>query len=341
VQPLPARPLLVALYMTQLLRSARSPAPILSFSAAVYFFHTLAGHPSPTDHPLVGLAREIARRTRVAGQNKKQPLLASQIRQILTAWAGPHASLHHLMKATVITTCFVAFLRADSLLTLQWEDVRFVGQSHMELFLERSKTDQYREGAWTLVARIGGPFCPVALVERLITLGQYAGPGPLIRSVVVTRDRQYVKDKAPPYSTLLQWFKEAAIFLGLDPDLYGTHSGCRGGATGAAATDVPDRLFKQHGHWRSERAKDLYVVDRLPARLSVTRNLGLQPALSQSELEAFEREACFFSRLVSKSRFVSFIHFPQFCLNYPSFTPFPFPFPMPLFSVLACTSHLH
>lgn len=307
MQPLPARPLLVALYMTQLLRSAHSPAPILSFSAAVYFFHTLAGHPSPTDHPLVGLAREIARRTRVAGQNKKRPLLASQIRQILTAWADPHASLHHLMKATAITTCFVAFLRADSLLTLQWKDVRFVGQSHMELFLERSKTDQYREGAWTLVTRIGGPFCPVALVERLITLGQYAGPSPLIRSVVVTRDRQYVKDKAPAYSTLLQWFKEAAIFLGLDPDLCGTHSGRRGGATGAAATDVPDRLFKQHGHWRSERSKDLYVVDRLPARLSVTRNLGLQPALSQSELEAFEREACFFSRLVLKSRFVSFL----------------------------------
>jgi hypothetical protein len=97
---------------------------------------------------------------------------------------------------------------------------------------------------------------------------------------------------------LLQWFKEAATLLGLDPDLYGTHSGRRGGATGAAAIDVPDRLFKQHGHWRSERAKDLYVVDRLSARLSVTQNLGLQPDISQSELEAFEKEACFFSRSV-------------------------------------------
>jgi hypothetical protein len=133
----------------------------------------------------------------------------------------------------------------------------------------------------------------VALVERLFALGLYSGSGPLIRSVGVTKDRQYAKKKAPAYSTLLQWFKDAATFLGLDPDLYGTHSGRRKGATGAAATDVPDRLFKQHGHWRSERAKDLYVVDRLFARLSVTRNLGLQPALPQQELEAFEREACF------------------------------------------------
>jgi hypothetical protein len=211
------------------------------------------------------------------------------------------------MKATAITLCFAAFLRADNLLTLQLEDIRFVGQSHMELFLEHSKTNQYREGVWTLVARVGGPFCPVSLVERLIALGQYSGSGPLIRSVVVTKDRQYAKAKAPVYSTLLQWFKEAALLLNLDPDLYGTHSGRRGGATGAAATDVPDRLFKQHGHWRSERAKDMYVVDRLSARLSFTQKLGLQPTLSQTELEAFEREACFFGRSIHRLFATSFL----------------------------------
>lgn len=43
--------------------------------------------------------------------------------------------------------------------------------------------------------------------------------------------------------------------------------------------------------WRSERAKDGYVVSRLQARLSVTQSLGLQPGLSISELEAFEHEA--------------------------------------------------
>jgi hypothetical protein len=291
--------MLVALYMTDLLRTAQSLAPVLSFSGAVFFFQTLAGLFSPTSHPLVGLAREIARGTKVAGLNQKWPFLASQIRRIISAWAGPSAFLHHLMKATAITVCFVAFLRADSLLSLQIENIRFVGQSHMELFLERSKTDQYREGAWTFVARVGGPFCPVGLVERLVALARYSGPGPLIRSVVVTRDRVYAKATAPAYTTLLGWFKEAALMLKLDPKLYGTHSDRRGGATGAAATDVPDRLFKQHGHWRSERAKDLYVVERLPTRLSVTKILGLQPDLSDTQLEEFEREACFFKRFVT------------------------------------------
>jgi hypothetical protein len=106
--------MLVALYMTDLLRTAQLPAPILSFSGAVFFFHTLAGLLSPTSHPLVGLAREIARRTRIAGLNQKRPFLVSQICRIILLWAGSSASLHHLMKATAITVSYVAFFRSDN-----------------------------------------------------------------------------------------------------------------------------------------------------------------------------------------------------------------------------------
>jgi hypothetical protein len=87
------------------------------------------------------------------------------------------------------------------------------------------------------------------------------------------------------------WFKEGVKSLGLDPALYGTHSGRRGGATRAANVNVPNRLFKEHGFWKSERGKDGYVVSRLQARLSVTSNLGLQPKVSLADLEHFEREA--------------------------------------------------
>ena len=38
---------------------------------------------------------------------------------------------------------------------------------------------------------------------------------------------------------------------------------------------VADRLFKRHGRWRSETAKDGYVKDALETRLSVTKQLGV------------------------------------------------------------------
>ena len=53
------------------------------------------------------------------------------------------------------------------------------------------------------------------------------------------------------------------------------HSLQAGGANSAANNGIPDRLFKRHGRWSSENAKDGYIKDRLEDRLSVSRNLGM------------------------------------------------------------------
>ena len=289
---LPAAPLTVALYFTLLLETAKTPSPILQASGAIFLHHSLAGLPSPTSSPLVAMTREIAKRTKVAGQNVKKPLLASHCRRLFDLWmTAPSANLHTLMKLSAVTLCYVGFLRCSDLLRVQWQEVRFL-PTHMEFFLEKSKTDQYRIGRWVLISRVGGPFCPVSLTEHLLSAGQYAslGPGGLIRTVTIARSAQYIRAQQPSYSTVLSWFKDAARVLGLDPADYGTHSGRRGGATRAANVDVPDRLFKEHGSWKSERAKDGYVVSKLQSRLSVTANMGLQPGVSIAELERFERE---------------------------------------------------
>ena len=57
--------------------------------------------------------------------------------------------------------------------------------------------------------------------------------------------------------------------------MFELHSLRSGGATQAANNNVSDRLFKAHGRWRSENAKDGYVQDSLTAKLSVYKNLGL------------------------------------------------------------------
>ena len=63
--------------------------------------------------------------------------------------------------------------------------------------------------------------------------------------------------------------------LGMDPKLFGMHSLRAGGATAAANAGVPVRLFKRHGRWRSESAKDGYVKDSVERRLSVSKSLGV------------------------------------------------------------------
>ena len=47
-----------------------------------------------------------------------------------------------------------------------------------------------------------------------------------------------------------------------------------GGASAAANAGISDRLFKRHGRWKSDSAKDGYVKDKLDSLLSVSRSLG-------------------------------------------------------------------
>ena len=63
-------------------------------------------------------------------------------------------------------------------------------ESHMELFVESSKTDQFRDGAWLVIARTGTNLCPVAMVESYIELaGTKGSPDKLLfRGLINTKN---------------------------------------------------------------------------------------------------------------------------------------------------------
>ena len=64
--------------------------------------------------------------------------------------------------------------------------------------------------------------------------------------------------------------------IGVDTKQFGLNSFRAGGATVAANNpSVSERLFKRHGRWKSETAKDGYVKDALDRRLLVSKGLGI------------------------------------------------------------------
>ena len=63
--------------------------------------------------------------------------------------------------------------------------------------------------------------------------------------------------------------------LGFDACKFGLHSLRSGGASAAANAGVTDRLFKRHGCWRSESAKDGYVKDSQQSLMSVSKSVEL------------------------------------------------------------------
>ena len=55
---------------------------------------------------------------------------------------------------------FAGILRSSESLQIRFWDVKFE-PTYIKTFLEQSKTDQYRDGAWIIISRTGTSLCPV------------------------------------------------------------------------------------------------------------------------------------------------------------------------------------
>ena len=148
----------------------------------------------------------------------------------------------------------------------------------MEVHITSSKTDQYRQGNKVIVARTGSHTCPVAMLERYYAMGSITKDAKLrlFRGITSTRVGERLRSHGSlNYTRLRELFLQKLTSLGFDAKQFGLHSLRAGGATAAAQAGVPDRLFKRHGRWRSESAKDGYVKDSMSSLMSVSQSLQL------------------------------------------------------------------
>ena len=143
-----------------------------------------------------------------------------------------------------------------------------------------SKTDQLRQGDKLVITRTGNRTCPVIMVERYMnrTGMRQDDQRYLFCPIQRTMNGEVLRQSGKiSHSCLRELFKKKIADLGLPPSDFGLHSLRAGGATAAANTKVPDRLFKRHGRWKSENAKDGYVKDQVQRRLEVSRSTVLYP----------------------------------------------------------------
>jgi len=76
------------------------------------------------------------------------------------------APLYNIPSVVICLLAFAAFLRFDELAKLVRPDVK-IENDMLKLFIESSKTDQYRDGAW-IVASSRKATCPVAMINRYL-----------------------------------------------------------------------------------------------------------------------------------------------------------------------------
>ena len=265
-----------ALYLQYVGDTTGSKSAVEEAVHAVGWVHQLAGCPSVSDLPFVQLVLDSLQRKLAKPKVRKEPVTADMI-LALVASLGEAPSLADVRLVAACLLAFSAFLRYDELSKLRCCDITFIPH-RMSIHIASSKVDQYRQGDSVVVVRTGSPTCPVAMLERYYAIAALPKLSKLrlFRGIVVAKSGERLRSQGSlSYTRLRELFWGKLAGLGFDPKQFGLHSLRSGGASAAANAGVPDRLFKRHGRWRSESAKDGYIKDSMSALMSVSESLNL------------------------------------------------------------------
>ena len=278
---LPAAEQYVALYLQHMAETSNSRAVAEEAVYALAWAHDLARVVSPTTGVLVQTTLQGLRRLLAKPVQKKEPITI----EMLGAMVDDLNKNETLANAGLTAACllaFLGFLWFNELVNICCCDVS-IRTDMLRICISKSKTDQLRKGDEVVIARSSTSTCPVKMLERYIHLAGIKDMSTelfLFRPITKSKKGEYLKAGGSlGYSTLRELFKKKMTDLEYHAENLGIHSLRAGGATATANAGVPDRLFKRHGQWRSENAKDGYIEDTLEKRLSVSRQIDLWKVL--------------------------------------------------------------
>ena len=261
LSPLPAKPHEFASYLQHLSEKTESKAAVEEAVNAVAWMHSSAGLMTPSSHPLVRATLEGLQRTLAKPVVKKEPITVEML-EVMVRDANSSGSLSDLRLITACLLGFLGFLRFNELINLRPCDCSISGEM-LKVCIWQSKTDQLHQGSELLIARTKSSTCPVAMLEcyNERTSTKWSDECFLFRPIQKTKNDETLRKSGKiSYSCLRDLLNKKLENLGLAATEFGFHSLRAGGATAATNAGIPDRLFKRHGRWRSENAKDGYVT---------------------------------------------------------------------------------
>lgn len=273
---IPAEPIHVALYLTHLIDEGKSPSVIQGAMYSIKWAHKLRGLPDPTANEFVINLIAAAKRQNYKKVSKKDILSNDQIIALCDMYKDT-CDILILRDLAFIVLCFSGFFRFDEARSIKCNDISF-HEDFMSIHVTKSKTDQFRKGDDVVISKGQTNACPMSIVMRYMVCAGIDSKSDhfLFKPAYGYKGNKYLIHKNKPMSytrtreTVVARLKE----VGKGSNI-GLHSLRASGATAAARANVADRVWKRHGRWKGERAKDGYVEDSLEERLSVSQALQL------------------------------------------------------------------
>ena len=282
IKTLPAEPKYIAIYLSSIFQSSKTHAPVTNAFYSISWAHKVACVADPTSHDIVKRIKESALRVLGTGSNSKSPVSSDVIVLLCKKFSHDSANLKDLRISSICMLAFSGFLRYDEFSKILYSDVK-IFDTHLTIFLEKSKTDIYRDGVKVFISRTNSVSCPVSILTRYMIQANFDDEKDLESFLFrgLTYHRKYKKytlrkqNKGLSYTCAREVALAAFAAVGLNVREVGTHSLRKGGATAASCHQVNDRLIKKHGRWISDKSKDLYISESLEEKLKVSQNLGI------------------------------------------------------------------
>ena len=276
---LPVSPYYVGLFLTHIAKFCKSKSSLEAYYYGIKWAHDVCGAEDPTKDSFTRLVLEGAKRKLNPISSKKEYFTPDILTKICSRYAATQSSLRELRFSAMCVLAFAGFLRISEVLSLKFGNVK-IHSDHIAIFIAKSKNDVYSKGKEVLIVKGNTSACPKRVVlDYFECSGLFSDNSEkfIFRALTSKNNKMtLVKNNIPiSYTRARDELRHFISILGYDKSMFGWHSFRHGGATAAARSGVPDRLFKEHGRWRSEISKDNYVHASTMDKLSVTNSLKL------------------------------------------------------------------
>ena len=165
----PVKATSLTLFITSMVQSAERLSGITQTFNGLKFLHDITGTKNSCRNKMVKTALESARRILSKPIKKKEPIKPRHLRKLGKFLTEDANSLPNYRTLAICCVAFSGFLRFNEISSLRRSDISF-HNSHMKIFIEKSKTDIYRDGAHVLIARTGSLSCPYKILQKYIAL---------------------------------------------------------------------------------------------------------------------------------------------------------------------------
>ena len=242
VSHFPADPVYVALYLLSIMETKESSRVVRNSLYSIGWAHKIAGLDVPSLHPMVSAVKESSSRLYGRPVVKKEVITSEMLSMLAYKYFDYQPSLYQARTVALCLIAFAGFLRYDELSNLLCLDVKFY-PDYFLLFIESSKSYQYRDGAWVPISSSNSITYPLRALKRYADLGEivFDSDLPLFRGINGPNAKAKLRRSKLSYSRVRELVKEA-FKVCIDSTLIGVHSLRAGGASAAANNGIPDRL---------------------------------------------------------------------------------------------------